>query len=203
VVAILVGVVLFFDALYVITGFSKNMVEMNLDQNIISLTGKNGNKNVMAASLLIKFPFLLFVIVHNKLIGKIAGFIILFLGMMALFILNTRSTYVGLGVLFVLFSVAIILLNKKQGIKVIGTKLSYFILPLIFAFFAANGMLTKAVDIQGFQGGYGSITKRVGDINIASEQQSRIKLWKAAIDYSTKHPFLGAGYGNWKLASIP
>ena len=203
VVAILAGVVLFFDAMYVITGFSKNMVDMNLDQNIGSLTGKNGNKNVMAASLLIKFPFLLFVILHNKLIGKIAGLVVLFLGMMALFILNTRSTYVGLGVLFVLFSVAVTLLNKKQGIKVIGINLAYLILPLVFAFFAANGMLTKAVDVQGFQGGYGSVTKRVGDINVASEQNSRIKLWKAAIDYSTKHPFLGAGYGNWKLASIP
>ena len=203
VVAILVGVVLFFDAMYVITGFSKNMVDMNLDQNIGSLTGKNGNKNVMAASLLIKFPFLLFVILHNKLIGKIAGLVVLFLGMMALFILNTRSTYVGLGVLFVLFSAAVTLLNKKQGIKLIGINLAYLILPLVFAFFAANGMLTKAVDVQGFQGGYGSVTKRVGDINVASEQNSRIKLWKAAIDYSTKHPFLGAGYGNWKLASIP
>ena len=203
VVSILVGVVLFFDALYVISGFSKNMVDMNLDQNIVSLTGKNGNKNVMAASLLIKFPFLLFVILHNKLIGKILGLLILFLGIMALFILNTRSTYVGLGVLFVLFSTTIVLLNKKQNTKAIGTKLAYFIIPLVFAFFAANGMLSKAVDLQGFQGGYGTITKRAGDINVASEQNSRIKLWKAAIDYSTKHPFLGAGYGNWKLASIP
>ena len=198
VVAILVGGVLFFDAMYVITGFSKNMVDMNLDQNIISLTGKNGNKNVMAASLLIKFPFLLFVIVHNQLIGKILGLITLFLGIMALFILNTRSTYVGLGVLFVLFSTAIVLLNKMQDTKTIASQLAYFILPLVFAFFAANGMLTKAVDLQGFQGGYGSVTKRVGDINVASEQNSRIKLWKAAIDYTTTHPFLGAGYGNWK-----
>lgn len=203
VVAILVAIVLLFDAMYVITSFSKNMVDMNLDQNIISLTGKNGNKNVMAASLLIKFPFLLFVILHNKLVGKIVGFIILFLGMMALFILNTRSTYVGLGVLFLMFSTAIVLLNKNQGAKIIGTHLASFILPLVFAFFAANGMLAKAIDVQGFQGGYGTITKRVGDINVASEQNSRIKLWKAAIDYASKHPFTGAGYGNWKLASIP
>ncbi|MFM2015750.1 MAG: hypothetical protein RIQ51_1240 [Bacteroidota bacterium] len=202
-VSILVAIVLLFDAMYVISGFSKNMVDMNLDQNIVSLTGKNGNKNVMAASLLIKFPFVLFVILHNKLIGKILGLIILFLGMMALFILNTRSTYVGLGALSVLFSTAIVLLNKKQGTKTIGTQLAYLILPLVFAFFAANGMLSKAVDVQGFQGGYGTITKRVGDINVASEQNSRIKLWKAAIDYASKHPFTGAGYGNWKLASIP
>jgi tetratricopeptide (TPR) repeat protein len=102
-----------------------------------------------------------------------------------------------------LFSLAIIILKKKEGFKTIGINLAYFILPLLLSFFAANGMLTKAVDLQGFQGGYGTITKRVGDISVASEQNSRIKLWKAAIDYSTKHPFLGAGYGNWKLASIP
>ena len=203
VVAVFVAIVLLFDALYVITGFSKNMVDMNLDQNIVSLTGKNGNKNVMAASLLIKFPFLLFVILHNKLIGKILGLGILFLGIMALFILNTRSTYVGLGLLFVLYITAIVLLNKKQDTKAIGTQLAYFMLPLVFAFFAANGMLSKAVDMQGFQGGYGTITKRAGDINVANEQNSRIKLWKAAIDYSTKNPLFGAGYGNWKLASIP
>ena len=203
VVAVFVAIVLLFDALYVITTFSKNMVDMNLDQNIVSLTGKNGNKNVMAASLLIKFPFLLFVILHNKLIGKILGLGILFLGIMALFILNTRSTYVGLGLLFVLYITAIVLLNKKQDTKTIGTQLAYFMLPLVFAFFAANGILSKAVDMQGFQGGYGTITKRAGDINVANEQNSRIKLWKAAIDYSTKNPLFGAGYGNWKLASIP
>jgi O-antigen ligase/tetratricopeptide (TPR) repeat protein len=202
-VSIFVGVVLLFDAMYVLSGFSKNMVDMNLDQNIVSLTGKNGNKNVMAASLLIKFPFLLFVILHNKLVGKIAGLLVLFLGIMALFILNTRSTYVGLAINFGIFTIAIYLLYKQEGIKKMGIQLSYFVIPLLFAFLAANTMLSKAVDIQGFQGGYGTITKRAGDITVASEQNSRIHLWKGAIDYASKHPLLGAGYGNWKLASIP
>ncbi len=203
VVASFVAVVLFFDALYVISEFSKNMVDMNLDQNIVSLTGENGNKNVMAASLLIKFPFVLFVIIHNKLFGKIAGLIVLFLGIMALFILNTRSTYVGLAIVFVLFSIATYLLNKKVGVKQIGIQLAYLIIPLLFAFLAANTMLSKAVDLQGFQGGYGTITKRAGDITVASEENSRLHLWKGAMDYAIKHPLLGGGYGNWKLASIP
>ena len=47
VVAILVAIVLLFDAMYVITGFSKNMVDMNLDQNIVSLTGKIGGKDLL------------------------------------------------------------------------------------------------------------------------------------------------------------
>lgn len=202
-VSLFVAVVLLFDAMYVLTGFSKNMVDMNLDQNIVSLTGKNGNKNVMAASLLIKFPFLLFVILHNKGVGKVVGLIVLFLGIMALFILNTRSTYVGLAIIFVLFSATSYLLYKKEGVKKIGVQLSYFMLPLLFAFLAANTMLSKAVELQGFQGGYGTITKRAGDITVASEQNSRIHLWKGAIDFAAKHPLLGAGYGNWKLASIP
>ncbi len=202
-VSIFVAVVLLFDAMYVISGFSKNMVEMNLDQNIVSLTGKNGNKNVMAASLLIKFPFVLFVILHNKIIGKIAGLLVLFLGIMALFILNTRSTYVGLAVIFVLYIGTIYLLYKKEGIKKLGGRFIYFMVPLFFAFLAANAMLSKAVDLQGFQGGYGTITKRAGDITVASEENSRIHLWKGAIDYAIKHPILGGGYGNWKLASIP
>ncbi len=202
-VSILVAVVLLFDALYVISGFSKNMVDMTLDQNILSLTGKNGNKNVMAASLLIKFPFLLFIILNNKLLGKLAGLLILFLGIMALFILNTRSTYVGLAVVFVLFATTIYILYRKEGLKKIGIQLAFFMIPLFFAFLAANGMLSKAVDLQGFQGGYGTITKRAGDITVASEQNSRIHLWEGVIDYAIKHPILGGGYGNWKLASIP
>lgn len=201
--SILVAAVLFFDATYVITTFSKNMSTMSLDSNIVSLTGKNGNKNVMAASLLIKFPFVLFLIINDKFWGKIVGFIVLFLGIMALFILNTRSTYVGIGVVFVLLAVSTYLLHKKNGIRPILIQLSYFIVPMLFAFFAANTMLSKAVELQGFQGGYGTVTKRLGDITVASEQNSRIHLWESAIDYSIKNPLFGAGYGNWKLASIP
>ena len=57
--------------------------------------------------------------------------------------------------------------------------------------------------MQDSQGGYGTVTKRIGDITVASEQNSRLRLWKNAIDYSIHHPLIGCGYGNWKLASIP
>jgi tetratricopeptide (TPR) repeat protein len=64
-------------------------------------------------------------------------------------------------------------------------------------------VLSNAIKMQDSQGGYGSVTKRIGDINIASEENSRIHLWWAALDYLKRHPILGDGYGNWKLASIP
>jgi tetratricopeptide (TPR) repeat protein len=63
--------------------------------------------------------------------------------------------------------------------------------------------LKLAVAGQDIQGNYGSVGKRIADINVTSEQGARLHLWGTAIDYSLKNPILGAGYGNWKLASIP
>ena len=74
---------------------------------------------------------------------------------------------------------------------------------MVLAFLLANTVLSNAIKMQEFQGGYGSVIKRIGDITVKSEESSRIHLWWAAFDYFKKHPVLGAGYGNWKLASIP
>jgi len=202
-IALIVSLVLLYDAFYVIMGFTNNLETMSLDQNIISLTGNNGNKNVMAASLLIKFPFALYFILNQKFIGKAFGLVALFFGVFALFILNTRSTFVGLGIIALLFiGTTIYFINKREP-KKIFIQIAFLIFPIIIAYFSANFVLKNAVDLQGFQGGYGTVAKRVGDITVASEQNSRIHLWKGAIDYAIKHPILGAGYGNWKLASIP
>ncbi len=199
---LILSLILVYDALYVITGFNNNLESMNLDQNILSLTGNNGNKNVMAASLLIKVPFALYLIVTGKVFNKIIGFITVFLGVFAVFIMNTRSTYVAL-LLIVLFFVitTVIFLYKKR--KEAMVQILLFLVPVGLAFFSANMVLSNAIKMQDAQGGYGSVTKRIGDITIASEEGSRIHLWWAALDYFKKHPILGDGYGNWKLASIP
>lgn len=198
-----IAFILLWDSFYILNGFSSNIVEKDLDATIGSLTGNHGNKNVMAASLLIKFPFVLWIIINHKSFTKIIGLVILMIGMVALFIMNTRSTYVGLGILFLIYSITTILFIGKSNIKKGLLQLSFFIGPILFGFMVANIILSNAVEMQDIQGGYGTVTKRMGDITVQSEQGSRIHLWKGAIDYATKHPFIGAGYGNWKLASIP
>jgi len=199
---VIISLILIYDALYVIKGFVNNMDTMALDQNIVSLTGNNGNKNVMAASLLIKVPFALYLIVTGKFFQKIIGFVTLFLGVFAVFIMNTRSTYVALLIIVLIFCItsAIFLYKNKKKLII---QLLLFIIPVALAFLSANTVLSNAIKMQETQGGYGSVTKRIGDINLASEENSRIHLWWAALDYFKKHPVLGAGYGNWKLASIP
>jgi O-antigen ligase len=190
---------LFFDSIYVLKTFSANLRTMDLDAAILGLNKYHGNKNVTAASLLILIPFAMYVIMSAKWLGRIAGIITLFLGVFSLFLMNTRSTYVGFALITVLFFVGLIWQNRT----LLKPALLFFLLPAVLAIFAANTRLQLAVAGQENAGGYGTVTKRLGDINVASEQNSRIHLWGTAIDYSLKNPILGAGYGNWKLASIP
>jgi len=195
-----ITLLLFFDSIYILKAFSANLRTMdNLDAAILGINKYHGNKNVTAASLLIMIPFSMYVIMSAKWLGKIAGIIALFLGVFSLFLLNTRSTYVGFALITVLFFVGLIWQNKSQ----IKPALLFFLLPAVLAIFVANARLKLAVAGQENAGGYGTVTKRIGDINIASEQNSRIHLWGTAADYAIKNPLLGAGYGNWKLASIP
>jgi hypothetical protein len=97
------------------------MDNLALDQNILSLTGNNGNKNVMAASLLIKVPFALYLIVTGKFFQKIIGLVTVFLGVFAVFIMNTRSTYVALLIIVLLFCITSIIFLYNW--------LSYLIIP--------------------------------------------------------------------------
>ena len=202
-ISVIMAFVLLYDSLILLKTFSGNLTTMSLDENILALRGNHGNKNVMAAALLIKFPFVLWLMINNKLLGKILAAFVLILGVTGLLILNTRSTYVGLLIIAIIFIATTIYFKNKQNKKAIFTQIAYLIIPVVIGYFIANMFLDTAVKMQDTQGGYGTVTKRIGDITVASEENSRLRLWKNAIDYSIKHPLIGCGYGNWKLASIP
>ena len=191
-----ITLLLFFDAFYILKTFSANLRTMNLDAAILGINKYHGNKNVTAASLLIMIPFSMYVIMSAKWLGRIAGIIALFLGVFSLFLLNTRSTYVGFALITVLFFVGIIWQQKAQ----LKSALLFFLLPAVLAIFVSNARLQLAVAGQETETGYGTVTKRIGQI---TEGNDRLHLWGTAADYAIKNPILGAGYGNWKLASIP
>jgi O-antigen ligase/tetratricopeptide (TPR) repeat protein len=202
-ISVIMAIVLLYDSLVLLKTFSGNLTTMSLDENIIALRGNHGNKNVMAAALLIKFPFVLWLIINSKLLGKLLAAFVLVMGVTGLLILNTRSTYVGLLIIAIIFIATTLYFKSKQNKKAIFTQIAYLIIPVIIGYFIANMFLGTAVQMQDSQGGYGTVTKRIGDITVASEENSRLRLWKNAIDYSIHHPIIGCGYGNWKLASIP
>jgi O-antigen ligase len=202
IVAYLVTAILIYDSIFVLSHFSQNLEEMNLDQNILSLMGNHGNKNVMAASLVIKIPFCLYVVLNSKLGGKVIGVLGLLLAFNSLFVLNTRSTFVAIiliGLLFIVFT--IFTLGKDQINKII-VRIAFFIIPLVVSYFTANMILNNALSMQEAAGGYGTVDARLKTISL-EKNSDRTHLWGSAFDYFKKHPIIGGGYGNWKLASIP
>ncbi len=203
IVAYFVGFILLYDAIYVISTFNNN-VKTNFDPSISSITGNHGNKNVMAASLLIKFPFVIWIIVRSKVLVRFLCSFVLLLGTIALFLLSTRSTFVGLAIIISIFSATTIYFREKKDIKESLGRILFFILPVMIAFFISNLLIANATDTAEESIVNGAVTARIQSIKLENNASSgRLHLWEGAIDYATKHPFVGAGYGNWKLASIP
>jgi O-antigen ligase/tetratricopeptide (TPR) repeat protein len=203
VVAYIVGFILLYDAIYVISTFNNN-VKTNFDPSIGSITGNHGNKNVMAASLLIKFPFVIWIIVRSKVLVRFLCSFVLLLGTIALFLLSTRSTFVGLAIIIFIFSATTIYFREKKDIKESLGRIAFFVLPVVLAFFISNLLIANATDTAEESIVNGAVTARIQSIKLENNASSgRLHLWEGAIDYATKHPFVGAGYGNWKLASIP
>lgn len=203
IVSYIVAFILLYDSIYVISTFNNN-VKINFDPSIGSITGNHGNKNVMAASLLIKFPFVIWIIIQSKILVRFFCSLILLLGTISLFLLSTRSTFVGLAIIITIFTVTTLYFRDRKDIKESLARISFFIIPVIAAFFISSLLVANATDAVEESILNGSVASRIQSIKLENDASSgRLHLWEGAIDYATKHPFTGAGYGNWKLASIP
>jgi tetratricopeptide (TPR) repeat protein len=81
------------------------------------------------------------------------------------------------------------------------SRIAFVVIPVILGYFLSTAILESAIEEQERPTGYSTIAERAQTITF--ETSGRNNLWLSAIDYIKKHPFKGAGYGNWKLASIP
>ena len=177
---------------------------MPYDSAVLKLCGMSyGNKNITAASMLINIPFIIYYINQSKFKGQVLGITSLILAIFSLFILSTRSTFVGMFLILLIYMVYVLFIQQKPSFKLIVTKLSYFILPIIFVYFTSNLFIDFVLKSkQQPTAGYGKVSKRIGDISI-EKGSDRLAFWKTGIDYAEKHLWLGGGYGNWKIASLP
>ena len=204
--AFLITLVAFTDALFLSIEFFWQLGQKPFDNIVLSLRSiAYGNKNIRAASVLINVPFILYYILQSKIAGKIFGIISLCLTLFALFILNTRSTFVGLFLIFIIYTIGVFIVSKKEGRKSIFFNLAYFVLPILFSFFVSNLVIKHALTLQKGGGGYGTVAKRIVDITndvSSGNRNARLEFWSTGIDYTRKHLFIGDGYGNWKLSSL-
>jgi hypothetical protein len=151
-IAFLITVVLFYDGLYVMNAFKQVADVEGASFSPSAVTGNNGNKNVMAASLIIKFPFCLYMILNTKLLGKIFGVVTLFIGSFAIFILSTRSTFISLFVILIIFAATTLYFRKKSELNSSLLSIAYFLVPVIIAFFFSNMALSNLNDASNATG---------------------------------------------------
>ncbi len=201
------SLILFVESLQTISRFFEEIRQgSSFDKSVLELTLNSGNKNILAASLVIKIPFLLFVIHRAKTMGKIGFGIIFILAVAALVILNARAALVSLilvtGV-YLLYYVAQLI--KASTRKAAIVKMGFVLLPFLLGIILSNFFIDYSKSLsEGGAASYGSFTERVSSINLSKESSDgRYALWANAIEYIKKHTLLGAGIGNWKLAAIP
>lgn len=202
----LLSAILFIESLQYFGKLFNGLSDTPLSTLINSLSGNTGNKNIFAASLVIKVPFVLFALYHSKLAEKIFHIVSITIGISTIFMVSARASYVSLILVTVCYLIFLLIqyFKEKKTEKFVFSA-SYILLPILAAFFIAQAVYTQATTIQESSGGrYGSVVGNISSIALTNDASSyRFKLWEHAIDYIGENPLMGCGYGNWKLASIP
>ena len=168
------------------------------DFSIMNVKGFAGNKNITAASIAFKLPFVLYLIYDSKKhLYRFMYLSLLTFGALAIYLIEARAAI--LSTLLVIFSFIVFqlitIILKTVPLKKGSINLFFTTLPYLFAF-VLNILITNNIQ-------RGSITETVGEIAFTEESSNgRFQYWGDAFDYVIKHPIFGSGLGNWKIASI-
>jgi O-antigen ligase/Tfp pilus assembly protein PilF len=205
-VARLISLILLFESLKYLSDFFNQLPTVPLDGLILKLNANTGNKNIYAASLAIKVPFVLYCLVNAKIGERILMLATLTLGITVIFMTSARASFVSLFLIaagFLVFTIINFLQERKTEQMIF--RLAYLLIPLVAGFFIAQAIFSQAGLYQDRNNsGYADVTSRISSISVTQDNSSyRLTLWKHAFSFIKEHPFMGAGYGNWKLASIP
>lgn len=160
------------------------------------LIGLTSNKNINAASIVSKLPFLFFLIhtVKSKIL-RFIYFILIFLTSSALVFLSARAALISLfsvTIFYILF-----LLIKKLKYSIYKENLIPIVFLLLSGFFVANLYI-------GFNN-TASINNRISTVislNDDISATSRLKFYHQAFESFKNNPLFGVGLSNWKIESI-
>jgi len=206
----IVSLFLFVQAAISLLYFFKGSGELTFSELVLSMRLNAGNKNIYAAAMVVKIPFMLAGIFYYKNVWRIWYALVFFLAATTIFLLNSRTALVAIiGSVVAFLLISLITYLKDKAIKALAVRLLLGIfligLSVVSSRVATNYAQYRYIDSNSSVDSYGTVDKRIGDIvNIKDgSTQARFVLWDAAWQHARKHPFTGSGFGNWKLASIP
>ncbi|MFM9910768.1 MAG: O-antigen ligase family protein [Chitinophagaceae bacterium] len=207
ILAQIITLILIYQCFEELKTFFTGISEVGIDQSILRMQAGMGNKNIFAASIIIKLPFVFFCISNTKIILKIFNACILLVAIYTLFLVNARASFIGLLVesfIYLLFLSTKFITQKNWRIFLKESCL--FIVPVIIALVMSQFTLKEAKEtFEVATNNYGTAFDRLLSIDLKTEEGTgnRLHLYKIAKDIIKKNPLTGVGIGNWKLASIP
>ena len=209
-VAALAAIFLFVQSSISLLYFFKGSSELSFTELVLSMRMNAGNKNIYAASLVVKLPFVLLGIYHYKNINRLLFSVVFLLGATTIFLLNSRTALVAIVMsvsAYMLIAVWTYWKDKQLSLMLIRIVLVIFLvgISVVSSRVATNFAKYNFNDASSNASQYGTVDERVAAIVNSKDEstQARFRLWSAAWHYTQQHPITGCGYGNWKLASIP
>ena len=166
--------------------------------NSLALKAFSGNKNIAAASIVIKLPFALYLLITSKKLWlKIVLFLMLSLGFIALTIIYARAALLSstlITVLFVFYQVYLFFF-KDRSLKKLIYNSAFIVLPFTVAFFSSE-LLSSSLKTNSY-------LDRVETIGLTRQASSgRFDYWSSAFQSFVENPVIGSGLGNFKIKSI-
>jgi len=163
-----------------------NLLSNNFDPAY--LKGFTGNKNINAAYILIKVPFLLYFISNSKhLFYKFFSSFLLLLIITTIFLIKSRAAYLSLFCISFFFTFDSFIYQRRNLI---------FIPIFIFGFLFSSFILQNTKS--------SSVINEVKSIQFSdASSQGRLSLWENTLEASLSNNFIGLGIGSWKIESLP
>lgn len=199
------AIILFIESFLVLKTFFTGLYSIEYDELVRSLKGNLGNKNIMAAVLVMKIPFLLFIAYQKKSWQRIVFLVILTLAILAIIFIYARTSYLSLLAVTIVF-ILFLVVNKysNQTLKVRAIDSYIVLLPLLISVIISQFVVSNIQSISDQSKTLGSVADRLKSIEVSeSGSSSRLGWWKSSIDFIISNPLFGGGPGNWKILSIP
>lgn len=164
---------------------------------VIAIKGFAGNKNITAASIAFKIPFIFYFLLSKKRYLVLLSSFLLFISFLSISLIEARAAILStiiITLLFIAFNLLAVF-QKKIKFSDFNKTIALIILPVLFSFLI-NNILTETYK-------KGSINDTIGRISFTKESSNgRFDYWSDALNYTLKNPFMSSGLGNWKIASI-
>lgn len=174
---------------------NQRQYDFSIASRIVGLTA---NKNINAASIITKLPFVFYLfLIAKREIVKFISLAFIFLCTFALIYIGSRASLISL-VLVIVFYSLFILIFRLKGVGFLSS-FKQNLLPILTS--VLLGLSISYVSL-GFNNS-ANFDSRLTSISVNQTSTAlRLSYYKQAFNHFLENPIIGVGLGNWKVKSI-